>query len=295
VLGLLTARVTEFRRIAVLGPGLLGGSVALAVSKRHPDFSVVLWGRNQERVAEIRAAGFDHVTSDLALALKDAELIILAVPVGAMEALGQRILEIGISPGAFVTDVGSVKVHPHEALGRLMKERDVTFIGSHPMAGSERSGFRAADADLFEGAPCIITNESDRPESEVHRLLGFWAGLGASSAVMSAAEHDRLVARISHVPHVLASVCALVALENTEDGKFAGRGLRDTSRVAGGDPMMWAEILLENRQEIIPPLKESAGILMRLAELLEENKEDALRAVLEEGQLRRQSLEDNNS
>lgn len=295
MLGLLTSRVTEFRRIAVLGPGLLGGSVALAVGKRHPDISVVLWGRSQERVAEIREAGFEHITSDLALALNGAELIILAVPVGVMEEVGQQILEIGIMPGAFVTDVGSVKVHPHAALGRLMKKRDVTFIGSHPMAGSERSGFRAADADLFEGAPCIITNENDRPESEVHRLLGFWAGLGTCSAVMSAAEHDRLVARISHIPHVLAAVCALVALENAEDGKFAGAGLRDTSRVAGGDPAMWAEILLENRQEIIPPLKESARILMRLAELMEENKENDLRAVLEEGQLRRQSLENNHS
>lgn len=291
MLGLLPARVTEFRRIAVLGPGLLGGSVALAVQKRHPDFSVILWGRNLERVAEIRAAGFEHVTSDLELAIRNADLIILAVPVGAMADLAHRILEIGIAPGAFVTDVGSVKVHPHESLGELMKEREVIFIGSHPMAGSERSGFSAAHADLFKGAPCIITNESDRPDADVHRMLGFWAGLGARSAVMSAAEHDRLVARISHVPHILATVCALVALENPEDGKFAGRGLRDTSRVAAGDPLMWAEILMENRQEIVPPLRESARILERLADLLETSKEDAITAVLEEGQERRQGLE----
>ena len=290
MLGLLTTRVTEFRRIAVLGPGLLGGSVALAVTKRHPGFSVVLWGRNQERVAEIREAGFEHVTSDLELAIKDAELIILAVPVGAMEDLGRRLIELGVAPGTLVTDVGSVKVHPHESLGKLMKEKEVTFIGSHPMAGSERSGFKAAHPDLFEGAPCILTNENELPDEEVNRLVGFWAGLGAQSAIMSAAEHDRLVARISHVPHVLAVVCALVALENEEDGKFAGRGLRDTSRVAGGDPLMWAEILMENRHQIVPPLRESARVLERLAELLEGGKEDALTAVLEESQERRQRL-----
>jgi prephenate dehydrogenase len=158
------------------------------------------------------------------------------------------------------------------------------------MAGSERSGFKAAHPDLFEGAPCILTNENELPDEEVNRLVGFWAGLGAQSAIMSAAEHDRLVARISHVPHVLAVVCALVALENEEDGKFAGRGLRDTSRVAGGDPLMWAEILMENRHQIVPPLRESARVLERLAELLEGGKEDALTAVLEEGQERRQRL-----
>lgn len=291
MLGLLTVRVTEFRRIAVLGPGLLGGSVALAIAKRHPDYSVVLWGRSLERVAEIRSAGFEHVTSDLALAVRDAELIILAVPVGAMAALGRQLLEVGVKTGVFVTDVGSVKVHPHESLGQLMKEQDLCFIGSHPMAGSERAGFSAANPDLFEGAPCILTNDNSRPDEELHRLMGFWAGLGARSAVMSAAEHDRLVARISHVPHVLASVCALVALEQPEDGKFAGPGLRDTSRVAAGDPPMWAEILLENRKEILGPLRESASILTRLADLLAANKADALAAVLEEGQTRRRSLD----
>ena len=295
MLGFLTACVTEFRRIAVLGPGVLGGSVALAVHKRHPSTEIILWGRNQERVAEIRAAGFEHATHDLRLAVKGADLVILAVPVGAMEKLGAQVVEAGLEDGVIVTDVGSVKVHPHESLGKLMREKDVCFIGSHPMAGSERTGFGAAHEDLFVGAPCILTNENERPDEEVHRLMGFWARLGAQSAVMSATEHDRLVARISHVPHALASVCALIALKNPEDGKFSGQGLRDTSRVAAGDPPMWAEIHLENKVEVGEPVRESAALLNRLADLLEEGKRDAITAMLEEGQARRQRLNNDES
>lgn len=281
----------EFRRIAVLGPGLLGGSVALAVAQRHPDVSVILWGRNQERVAEIQAAGFEHATSNLSLALAEADLIILAVPVGPMADLGRRLLESGVRPDAFVTDVGSVKAQPHQSVGKLLSEQGIRFIGSHPMAGSERSGFAAARPDLFDRAPCILTNDNELPDRDVNRVVGFWAGLGAQVAVMSSSEHDRLVARISHMPHVLAAVCSLVGLENEEDGRFVGPGLRDTSRVAAGDPLMWTEILLENREELIAPLRESAKVLERIADLLSEKKEAALEAVLEEAQTRRQRLD----
>ena len=282
--------MTEFHRIAVLGPGLLGGSIALAVRKRHQENSIRLWGRNAERVAEIEAAGFEHATSDLGRAVEGAELIILAVPVGAMEALGRQLLAEGVPQGAFVTDVGSVKVHPHESVGALMSDAGLRFIGSHPMAGSERTGFDAADPDLFEGAPCILTNEHRCADDEVNRLVGFWAGLGAQSVVMSAREHDRLVARISHLPHVVAVVCALVALEREDDGRLAGGGLRDTSRVAAGDPLMWTEILMENRRELLAPLRECAGMLNEIAGLLEEEKEKPLAAVLEDAQRRRQQL-----
>lgn len=290
-LGLLTARVTDFRRIAVLGPGVLGGSVALAVGKHHPGSSVVLWGRNPERVTEIRATGFKDATDDLSLAVRDAELVILAVPVGALKALGRQVVEAGLAEGACLTDVGSIKIHPHESLGKDMKERGVSFIGSHPMAGSERTGFGAADADLFVGAPCILTNENEQPEDEVQRLMGFWTGLGARSVVMSASEHDRLAGRISHLPHILSSICALVALENAKDGRFAGQGLRDTSRVAAGDPAMWVEILVKNRHRITEPLRESASILNRFADCLATGDEEAVLKLLEEGQMRRQTLD----
>ena len=191
-----------------------------------------MWARSAERVSEIAAQGFAHATTDFDLVVGDAELIILAVPVGAMPELAQRLIAAGVGPEQFVTDVGSVKVLPHETVGVPLKAAGIRFIGSHPMAGSEQSGFSAARADLLDGAPCILTNDAGLPDEDVNRLVAFWSGLGARAAVMSGAEHDQLVARISHVPHVMASVCALVALEREEDGHFAGGGLRDTSRVA---------------------------------------------------------------
>ena len=140
---------------------------------------------------------------------------------GAMEALATRLLEAGVGAGQFVTDVGSVKCMPHETSGARLAAGGVKVAGSHPMAGSDLAGFDAASADLFEGAPCILTNDGGLEDDDINRLVGFWAGLGARAAIMSADEHDRLVARISHAPHVLAAVCALVALSKEEDGHFS--------------------------------------------------------------------------
>ncbi|NNC89006.1 MAG: prephenate dehydrogenase/arogenate dehydrogenase family protein [Akkermansiaceae bacterium] len=282
--------MSDFKRIAILGPGLLGGSIALGLKRRDREVEVVMWGRSPERVAAVQACGFDHVTADLGLAVKGADLVILAVPVGAMEDLAARLVKEGLDPEAFVTDVGSVKTLPHRSAGRVLQQAGIRFIGSHPMAGSEQSGFESADPDLLVGAPCILTNDHGLPDGEVNRLVAFWASLGARAAVMSATEHDRLVARISHLPHVLAVVCALVSLEQEEDGSLAGGGLRDTSRVAAGDPEMWTEILLENREAVAGPLQASISMLQRLSELIEDGSQQALATVLEDAQRRRNKL-----
>lgn len=285
--------MTEFRRIGILGPGLLGGSIALGMEKLHPKVGVRMWARSAERVSEIAAQGFSHATTDFDLVVGDAELIILAVPVGAMPGLAERLIAAGVGGDQFVTDVGSVKALPHETVGVPLKEAGIRFVGSHPMAGSDQSGFSAASSDLFEGAPCILTNDGGLPDDDVNRLVAFWSGLGARAAVMTGEEHDHLVARISHVPHVMAAICALVALEKEEDGHFAGGGLRDTSRVAGGDPAMWREILSENKAAVAGPLRQGAELMQRLADLIEGGKEEALEAVLEEAQLRRRRLDNN--
>lgn len=242
-------------------------------------------------MAEVRQRGYEHITTDFALAVREADLVVLAVPVGVMRGLAERLVESGPVEGLVVTDVGSVKGLPHAQLGAYLREHGVKFIGSHPMAGSEQVGFDAADPELFVGAPCILTNDEDYCDADVNRLVAFWSGLGSRVGVMTADEHDCLVARISHMPHVLAAVCALVALEDEEDGHFSGGGLRDTSRVAAGDPQMWTEILLENQEAVVGPLRECASAMQRLADLIEEGQEDALATALEEAQRRRQSLD----
>ena len=159
------------------------------------------------------------------------------------------------------------------------------------MAGSEKTGFKAAHPDLFAGAACILTNEHHLAKGVVRQLSQFWEDLGSNVSVMSAQEHDRLVGRISHLPHVLSTICALEALRHPEDGRYSGKGLRDTSRVAAGDPSMWAEILLQNRSQITSPLREAASELLRVADQLENEDRAAILKVLTEGQRRRNTLD----
>jgi prephenate dehydrogenase len=155
----------SFSRIAILGPGLLGGSVGLAAN--GAGYEVILWGRNPKRVEVALKIGLE-ATTDLKDAVKEADLIILAVPVGVMGLLFESISG-NLKPGAIVTDVGSVKALPH----RVANEHGIPFIGSHPMAGSEQTGIEAARADLFKGAACALTNDQERPNEELRAVARF--------------------------------------------------------------------------------------------------------------------------
>jgi len=269
-----------FERIAVLGAGLLGGSLALGVPARSAA-AVRLWARRAETVAQAQALGIEGATEDFGLALEGADLVILATPVGAFPELAARILEGGVSSGALVTDVASVKRLVHERVGGLFGAAGIDFIGSHPMAGSEKNGVGAAAADLFEGSACILTDDGAVGAARLGELEDFWRGLGSRCETMSARVHDEVVARVSHLPHVLAAVGARVALAQPQDGRLGGGGLRDTTRVAGGDAAMWAEILLENRAALERPLRDAAAGLSEMLAMLEACDHEGLRRWLE--------------
>jgi prephenate dehydrogenase len=232
--------------VAILGPGLLGGSLALALQARGKQ--VAVWARRAEAAAEVRAGGFAQFAStEVRAVVEQAETVILAVPIGAMPALAREIAQ-HLRREVLVTDVGSVKAGVCTQLGAILGE---SFVGSHPMAGSEQAGLSAARADLFDGAVCIVTPEAKTPPSQVQRAADFWGGLGALVRTMPPAEHDALVAAISHLPHLLAA--ALVqSVAETRPAAFdlCGPGFRDTTRVAGGPPAMWTEILGENRSAV---------------------------------------------
>ena len=190
-------------------------------------------------------------------------------------------LAAGLERAALVTDVASVKRLPHELLGPILARSGHEFIGSHPMAGSEKNGIGAAAADLFDGAACILTNDGAAAAPRVAQLTAWWEALGARCETMSAALHDEVVARISHLPHVLAAVGARVALANPGEGRFGGGGLRDTTRVAAGDAAMWAEILLENRAALERPLRDAAAGMSEMLAMLEACDHEGLRRWLE--------------
>jgi prephenate dehydrogenase len=277
-----------FQKIGILGGGLLGGSAALALREKA---DVRLWIRRPEAVESAQLSGLDFATGDLKEAVADTDLLILAVPVGAMPALLAAAMAAGLPKACLVTDVGSVKAAPHRDLAPALAQSGNPFIGSHPMAGSERNGLAAARADLFQNAACLLTNDSGAPPDLCTALEDFWKSLGCRTKWLGAAEHDRLVARISHLPHVTAAATAFGALSaDTTSGIFSGGGLRDTTRVAGGNPEMWAEILLENRGEVARSVRETIAKLDEFLVALDGANQEELRSLLAEAKTLRDTL-----
>ncbi len=278
--------------VAIFGPGLLGGSLALAVQKLTPGAEVRIWARREEAVADIRARGIaSRVTTSISDAAGGAHLIVLATPIGAMPNLARRIALCDPSPGCVVTDVGSVKGSVVNALEPIFANTPSLFIGSHPMAGSEKTGLDAARADLFEGAACILTPTPHTDPVALDRLRQFWSRLGCRLLEMSPQEHDRKVARISHLPHVMAAITTLAALRLDPAAlDCAAGGFRDTTRVAAGDPAMWAGILSENRSEVLTALREATDTVRELLEIVEGLDEEKLRLFLAEAKIHRDRL-----
>ena len=281
---------TDFPNITILGGGLLGGSLALALAALENPPHVRLWARKQETADAAAELGISNVTSDLAEAVGDASLVILCVPVGAMAALISDSLLAGLPDGCLVTDVGSVKRVPHRKIAPLLKERGIRFIGSHPMAGSERNGLSAVTATLFQNAACLLTNDNGAPAEQTAALERFWKTIGCRTSWMSAAIHDELVARISHLPHIYAASAARVCLKDPSEGKFGGGGLRDTTRVAAGNPTMWAEIVIENREALTGLLRESIDDLREILASLENANQEQARQWLVTAKQRRVPL-----
>lgn len=257
------------QKIAIIGPGLLGASIALA-ARRAGSGPVALWARRAAVVVELRERGIaELVSDDLGEVVAGASVIVFCVPIGAMPELA-RAIEPLIAPEALVTDVGSVKEPVVRELTQVFRTRG-RFVGSHPMAGSDRTGHQAASAGLFDGRVCIVTPEADTPAQTVADASAFWEGLGASVRLLGPAEHDQVVALVSHLPHLLAATLVnTVEEKNPAAFGFHGPGFFDTTRVAAGAPEMWAEILFSNRlavregaEAMIEKLREITTLLDR--------------------------------
>ena len=195
-------------------------------------------------------------------AVSESDLIVICTPIGSIVPLLKQIAP-AIKPGAFVIDVGSTKRAICEAAEQISKQR-FTFIGAHPMAGSEKSGLAYARPDLYEAAACILTPTEQTPEHALETIKSFWETIGTHVHVMDPESHDQTVAAISHLPHLLASaLSANLGQQDSTWNQLSGPGLRDTTRIAAGDPTLWQQILLENKG---PLLKALAGFENSLAE-----------------------------
>jgi len=274
-------------KITVVGVGLLGGSVGLGVKAVDEDARVVGVGRRQSSLDRALSAGaIDEATLDVAAGVAGADMVVLATPLGVYE---DHLLAMkpALSPAAVVTDVGSTKsLVVRIAEGVL--GRGGPFVGSHPMAGGERKGVEFARADLFEGATCILTPTRHTPPAVAAKVERFWRRLGGVTVRMTAAAHDRAVARVSHLPHVLAAI--IVAAQARRHLDLAGNGFLDTTRIASGDPGMWREILLTNRRAVLDAIDAADEHLMRLRDLLEAGEGRALERYLARAKARRDDL-----
>lgn len=267
-----------FRRMAVVGVGLIGGSLAAACRKRGLVETLVGFDADGGALQEALALGLvDEATRDAAAAAAGADVIVLAAPVGALEAIAATIAP-ALAPAALVTDVGSVKGDLVSRLeARLPAGR---YVPAHPIAGRERSGPAAASATLFEDARCVLTPTPRTDRQALARIRRLWEGVGAVVELMDPEEHDDIFAAVSHLPHAVAYALMNAMLDLQADGRdvlpYSAGGLRDFTRVAASDPTMWRDIFLANRPALLDALRRFRAALARLEAALAAGDDAAL-------------------
>lgn len=275
----------EFKRAVIVGVGLLGGSIGLALRARGMAGHVVGWGRRPEALQEaLRLGAVDAVESDLSQACRDAELVVVCTPVQCVVAQVLSCLEVVAADG-LITDVGSTKQRIcHELAGR----GDANFCGSHPLAGSEKSGVRFASSELFSGKMTVVTPTPQTSEELTQRTEKLWQALGSRTLRMSPQEHDCGVARTSHLPHIVAAALAA----QTPDAllPLAASGWCDTTRVAAGGVELWRQILQENRLPVLDALQQFSASLETWIAALGRDDAEQIEQLLLAGKQQRDSV-----
>jgi len=280
-----------FDQLTILGPGLLGASLAMAAKDRGLTKRVVAWSRRSETRARcIDQPWCDAVESSPEAAVAGSGLVVLCTPVDTIAPLVAGIRP-ALDESATVTDVGSTKSVICRSCRSHLDGHPAQFIGSHPMAGSEKTGMSHARSDLFERAACLITPLDDAEDTAIARLIAFWEGLGMIVQSVSPERHDEIVAHVSHLPHFLASaLCSYLSTRNGDWRNFAGGGLRDTTRIAAGDPALWQPIFGQNREELVRALDGFEAELHQLKAALLNDETLKLTAALERGKAYRDRM-----
>ena len=283
-------RGVRWKKITIVGVGLLGGSLGLAIKQRRLANKVVGFVRRAASVSECRRAGaVDEVTQDLPGAVKGADLIILCTPIAQMRPRVKEMLS-ALKPGAIVTDVGSVKCSVVGELEPLIVLAGAHFVGSHPMAGAEKNGVAAARADLFVNAACVTTPTKKSDPGALRRVEQFWRAVGGRVLRLSPELHDALVSRSSHLPHVVACGLANYVLNSAypkQQPVLCANGFRDTTRIASGSPEMWRDIAMANRRNLTRSLDAFIDDLQRFRRALGKADSKAVTKFFETAKQRR--------
>ncbi len=275
-----------WQRVCIIGVGLLGGSIGLALKRKRLASQVVGVGRTLSRLdAAIQRGAIDTATDDILVGARDADLVIACTPVQSI--VDSLVVAASVAkPDAILTDVGSTKQSVvHGAVGRLSSNQ---FIGSHPIAGGHHSGVEHAIGTLLDGALVVITPTDQTPSELTSRTTHFWESMGSRTCILSPQEHDQALAFSSHLPHIVASALAMTTPDDFL--QFVGKGWMDATRIAAGNQVLWRQILEENHAPALQALKNFATICGTWIEALERGDFDRVESLLEAGKATRDAV-----
>ncbi len=281
----------NFKHISIIGVGLMGGSLAMALKAKGFKGKITGIGRNRKNLTKAKRLGIiDDYTTEFNEGVKNADLIVLAVPVGQFEAILKNIRQ-NLKNGATVTDVGSVKAQIVKRLEPLMP-KDVYFVGAHPIAGKECSGVTCASANLYQNARCIITPCPHTNNAALKKVVTLWKTVGAKTMLMNPEEHDVIFSAVSHLPHVVAYALVNGILKVDEAIlHHGGKGLRDMTRIAKSPAELWRDICSHNKKNILRSLKMFSSSISNITKLIERSDWQGLEKEFIKAREARQPLE----
>lgn len=274
-----------FNRITIIGLGLIGGSLALAVKEKRLAKEIVGVSRRKGTISQaLKNKIVDFATLDLKNGVRDSDLVVITTPVFKIVDIAKQITPF-LKKGSIITDTGSTKKYIVNSIGKI-KLRGVDFIGSHPIAGSEKSGIKYADRNLFKGAYCILA--ATKNIKALGKVKKFWTSLGMKVIIMPADMHDRLFSKISHLPHAVAASLVNAAGRNGLD--LAAGGFKDTTRITSGEPELWRDIFFTNRENLIRDINILKKELSKIEAALKSNNSRNLLGLLNRAKSVRDSL-----
>ena len=277
----------ELHKISVLGMGLLGASITLRILRSFPNVKTYGYSHRAITRKKARQLGVaDIISDDINECVADCDIVILATPICTFENIFKQIRN-SLSDGSIVTDVGSVKVLPHRWAEKQLG-RNIHYVGSHPIAGSEKRGVEYARDDLFVESQCIVTRTKNTNSKAFGIIKKFWAKIGCKVIMMSPAEHDRILASISHVPHITAA--ALLNATDDEKIKYSGKGFIDMTRVASGASSVWTDIFLTNSDNTAKGIDKVIKELTRLKTAVKKKSRSQIEKQLSKAMKTRDSL-----
>jgi prephenate dehydrogenase len=276
-------------KIAIIGLGLMGGSLGLAARARG--MYVSAYARREDSRRDALAMGIADVVFDCAAdAVQDADIVVLCTPVLTMVELVHGFVN-NLKDGCIVTDVGSTKGFLAEEIGAVLADSAAEFIGSHPMAGSEKNGIEASASDLYQGARVIVTPADGTKSEKTKRVVDFWKDMGANVTEMTPEAHDDIIARTSHLPHlVAASLMACVDRDDSDIAPFCGPGIRDVTRISEGSEEIWHDIVKSNCDAVLSEINVFSDQLAEVKKMLKRKDFDAIKKFLAVSRDKREKL-----